>query len=114
MEKEIKRDKELISYCGLYCPACQKYLKGKCPGCRKNEKAAWCKIRKCNQEHGYHSCADCTTDVADCKTYSNFISKIFGLIFNSKRNKCIYRKKEIGEDAFAKEICEKKEITIKK
>lgn len=45
--KNIESDKELIAACGLYCGACRKYLAEKCPGCRLNEKAAWCKIRSC-------------------------------------------------------------------
>lgn len=114
MEKQIKVDKELISYCGLYCAACGKYLNGKCTGCRGNEKLSWCKIRKCSADHGYHTCAECTMNVVDCKTYSNFISKLFGLIFRSDRKACIYRIKEIGEDAFAQEMKDKQMMTIKK
>lgn len=106
MEKEIKADKELIAYCGLYCGACGKYLNGKCPGCRGNEKASWCKIRKCNREKGYHTCADCPMNVAECKTYSNFISKLFGLLFRTNRKACITRINAIGEEAFAKEMTE--------
>ena len=45
--KNIESDKELIAACGLYCGACRKYLAERCPGCRLNEKAAWCKIRSC-------------------------------------------------------------------
>lgn len=114
MKKEIKVDKELISYCGLYCGACGKYLNGKCPGCRENEKASWCKIRKCNMEHSYRTCAACQMNVVECKTYSNFISKLFGLIFRSDRNACISRIKDIGEEAFAKEMSEKRTMTLKK
>lgn len=114
MEKEIKIDKDLISYCGLYCGACGKFLNEKCPGCRKNEKASWCKIRKCNMEQSYHTCADCQKNVSECKTYSNFISKLFGLIFHSDRKACISRIKDIGEEAFAKEMSEKRIMTLKK
>ena len=31
MNKEVKTDKELIAYCGLYCGACGKYMNDKCP-----------------------------------------------------------------------------------
>ncbi len=29
----------------------------KCPGCKNNEKASWCKIRQCCISKGYHTCA---------------------------------------------------------
>ena len=35
------RNPEKIAFCGLYCGACRQYLKEKCPGCRKNEKAKY-------------------------------------------------------------------------
>lgn len=114
MINEIRADQELIAYCGLYCGACHKYLNGKCLGCRLNNKATWCKIRKCNMGKGYHTCADCKMDVADCSTFSNFISKVFGLIFHSDRKACIYRIREIGKDAYAKEMSAKETMTIKK
>lgn len=114
MEKEIKVDKDLIAYCGLYCGACRKYLLKKCPGCGKNEKATWCNIRKCNMNKGYHTCAECEKDVVACGKFNNFMSKVFGLIFRSDRKACIYRIRKIGEEAYAKEMSEKKAQTIKK
>ena len=82
MEK-IQKAEELISYCGLYCKNCKSYIKGKCTGCAGNNKATWCKVRSCNIEHGYKSCADCTkfANPMDCKKFNNFVSKIFGLVF---------------------------------
>ena len=114
MEKPIEVDSELIARCGLYCGACRKYLSGKCPGCRLNKKASWCKIRLCSASMGYHSCADCTMEVRDCKTFSNFISRIFAVVFASDRNACIARIREIGKEAFAKEMAEKRQQTIKR
>mgnify|MGYP001174253203 CR=1 FL=1 len=46
---------ELVAYCGLYCGQCTKYLKGKCPGCKENEKASWCKTRSCCIENDFAS-----------------------------------------------------------
>ena len=54
---------ELVARCGLYCGACGSYLKGRCPGCRENVKATWCKVRACCGEHSYASCADCTAQL---------------------------------------------------
>lgn len=114
MEKQIEADSELIARCGLYCGACRKYLSGKCVGCRENKKLTWCKIRSCSTSMGYHSCADCTKDVRECKTYSNFISKVFGLIFSSDRSACIARIREVGKDAYAQEMAAKRMQTIKR
>ncbi|MCK9160874.1 MAG: DUF3795 domain-containing protein [Bacteroidaceae bacterium] len=113
MGKEVKIDKHLIAYCGLYCGACHAYLKDKCPGCRKNDKAGWCKIRKCCFVNNYHTCADCEKNVHNCKKFNSFMSKIFAWIFKSDREGCIKRIKEVGEDKFAEEMSEKKMMTIK-
>ena len=87
--ENLTADKNNIAACGLYCGACRKFLSGKCPGCEKNEKASWCKIRQCCISKGYHTCAECKRDVRECKTYSNFLSKVFAFIFNSDRPACI-------------------------
>ena len=115
MKNEIKVNEKLIAYCGLYCAACKKYLNGKCPGCQENEKASWCKIRKCNIENNFKSCADCTLiQLEDCKIYNNFIGKVFGFVFNSDRAACINYIKVNGYQAFAKEMTEKKIMTFKR
>src|SRR5512133_3501151 len=103
--KEITADSKLIAYCGLYCGACGSYLKGKCPGCDKNEKASWCKIRECCRENNFKSCADCDkTDLADCKKYNNFMSRIIGVVLNSDRSACIRLIRQTGYDEFAMEM----------
>ena len=113
--KEIIADKNLIAYCGLYCGACKSYLKEKCPGCRENEKATWCKTRQCCIENNYSSCADCTSlSPMDCKKYNTFISKVIGFFFNSDRNACLNKIKEIGYDEFANEMTNTKKQTIKR
>lgn len=114
MDQQIEVNKDLIAFCGLYCGACRKFLKGNCPGCRKNEKAGWCKIRTCCMENEFHSCANCSIDVAQCKKFSNFISKVFALVFKSDRKACIERITEIGSENYAKEMADKKCQTIKK
>ena len=115
MKKEITADKELVAYCGLYCGACGRYLSGKCPGCKKNEKASWCAPRKCCIEKGYLSCAECEefSDQNECKKFNNFISKIFKVIFGSNRRACLRRIKEIGYENYAKEMSGKKARTVK-
>jgi hypothetical protein len=115
IQKEIVADENLIAYCGLYCGACKSYLAGKCPGCKDNVKAGWCKVRQCCMEHGYKSCADCETiELMECKKYNNFISKAIGLILNSNRSACIRRIKETGYVEFANEMAVRKMQTIKR
>ena len=113
MEKEIEVSRELIARCGLYCGACRKLLVGKCPGCRKNQKASWCKIRSCSASQGYHTCAECPMNVKQCKTYSNLIGKIFGLLFNSDRAACIDRIRMVGGDEFARDMAAKRQQSLK-
>ena len=116
MAKEIVADENLIAFCGLYCGACGSYLKGRCPGCMKNEKATWCKTRKCNMENQYRSCADCKLvgDANDCKKFHNIFSKIFGLLFRSDRKACVELIKKSGYPAYAEEMASKKLQLIKR
>ena len=73
------------------------------PGCLANEKAVWCKVRSCNMGKFITSCAECDefAEVNDCKKFNNFISKIFGVVFNSDRRKGIEYIKSNGREAFA-------------
>lgn len=112
--KAIEPNTELIAACGLYCGACRKYLSSKCPGCHDNEKATWCKIRSCTKGNGYHSCAECRENVAECKIYSNLIGKIFAFLFKSDRPACVLYIREHGEQAFAGEMTRRKCQTMKK
>jgi len=114
--KTIEENPELVSFCGLYCGACGKYIAGKCPGCAKNEKASWCAVRKCCSENNLGSCAECTqhADIMECKKFNNFFSKLFGLILRSNRKAGIDRIKAIGKEAFAREMAEKGMQSIKK
>lgn len=112
---EIIVDKSLVAYCGLYCGACRAFLRDKCPGCKENAKATWCKIRKCCADNGYLSCADCKImKIEECKKFNNFISKLYTLFFKSDRNACIQRIKEIGYEYFAAEMAKNRTQTIKK
>lgn len=113
--KEIVADKNLVAFCGLYCGACRSYLSGKCPGCKENIKATWCKVRSCCLENNFSSCADCTVlPLKDCRKHNSFISKIFGLVFNSDRAACIEQIKVIGYDGFALEMTNTRRQTIRR
>jgi hypothetical protein len=108
--KEVTADKALVAYCGLYCGACRRYLKGGCPGCHDNVKAKWCKIRTCCSEHSYATCADCKefADPNNCGQFNNLIARAFGLLFNSNRRACVLKIRELGVDGFAKYMAESK------
>lgn len=115
-KKTIIFDKNLIAYCGLYCGACRSYSKGSCPGCHDNSKASWCKIRSCNIELGYSSCADCHefSDIKECRKFNNLVSKFFALIFRSDRPACIGKIKELGYEDFAAFMAENKLQSIRR
>lgn len=112
--KTIVPDTQNIAACGLYCGACRKFLTEKCPECKHNEKATWCKIRSCCQENKFKSCAECSHDVRECKWFSNWIGKTFAFLFNSDRYACIRYIKEHSEQAFAEEMTKRKCQTIKR
>jgi hypothetical protein len=106
MMKPIVADVNLTAYCGLYCGACGACRRERCPGCRENKRAGWCKVRACCIEHGYSTCADCriVADPRDCSKFNNFIAKLFGLIFRSDRRACILQIREIGLQGHAERM----------
>ena len=114
--KEIVADTKLIAYCGLYCGACKRYLKGGCPGCLNNERASWCKVRACCMEHQYATCADCqiVEHIADCQKLNNLIAKLFALVFRSDRPACIRLISEKGLDNYAAYMAQNRIMTIKR
>jgi hypothetical protein len=114
--REIVADTSLVAYCGLYCGACGSYLKGKCPGCATNAKASWCKVRTCCIGNKYGSCADCVqvADIMSCKKFNSPVAKLFALFFRSDRPACVRAIKEKGRDAYARDMAEKKIMTIKR
>ena len=101
--KEVTANPNLIAACGLYCGACKAYLKDRCPGCRDNARATWCKVKVCCAERGYASCADCTefADPNDCRKYNNLIARVFGVVMNSNRRACVLKLREVGRDEYA-------------
>lgn len=113
--KNIMPDTQSIAACGLYCGACRKFLTGKCPGCKQNDKAGWCKIHSCCMANKFNTCANCScSNVQECKIFSNWITKFFAFLFKSDRPACIRYIKEHGEQAFAEEMSQRKCQTIKK
>ena len=112
--KPIIADSRYVAACGLYCGACRKYLNNKCPGCRQNEKATWCRVRSCCLEKGFKTCAECSQVVTDCKLYSNWVSRVFAFVFNSDRPACIRFVKDQGEQAFAEEMTKRQCQTMKR
>jgi len=114
--RQITESAELVAACGLYCGACGAYLKEKCDGCAKNEKASWCKIRICCKTNNRKSCAECKEfqEVMDCNKFNNFMSKLFALIFKSNRAACVKQIKECGLDGHAKKMADAKQQSIKK
>lgn len=96
-------DASMVAYCGLYCGCCGARVKGRCPGCHGNQKAAWCKVRACCMERGYQSCADCVDHAGPrtCKKFNNFISKVIGFVLRSDRAACVAQIKKLGAQGHA-------------
>ena len=92
-----------IAYCGLYCGNCSKMLKGKCPGCIKNEKATWCKIRTCCIDKGYSSCAECVdfNNVRECKLHHSVFARVIEFVSKTDRSLCIDMIRKEGQENFA-------------
>jgi len=101
--REMIAGEDLIACCGLYCAACGKYLKEKCPGCKANEDAAWCKVRSCCIENERLSCADCGEfeSVLDCRKFNNPMARL-----RSDRAGCIALIKEERYEGYARHMAE--------
>ena len=114
--RTIQEDAGLVAYCGLYCGACNAYLKEKCDGCHRNEGASWCGVRSCCIEKGLASCADCSEfpDPSNCRKFNNVVSRMFGLLFRSDRPACIKQVKELGLAGHAKRMTELQMQTIRR
>lgn len=112
--KPIINSTELIAACGLYCGACKKYLKDKCPGCTKNRTATWCKIRQCCRNNGYKTCAECDMNISKCKYHKTFINKLYSFIFNSDRPACIRYIRRNGEKAYAERMTWEEQMSIRR
>lgn len=106
----------LVSYCGLYCGACKKYLDEKCPGCHDNVKATWCKIHTCCIENNYLSCAECKEfeNPSNCNKFNNLFSKMFEFFFRSDRKACIDVIKVKGYEEYVKDMAAKNLVCLKK
>ncbi len=112
----IECSEKLIAYCGLYCGACPRHLKGKCPGCHTTTGSNWCKVKPCNSEHGYNGCFECTKfpNVADCTPFNPMIIRLGEWLSHTSRKACIDRIKEQGQTAFTQYMSEQRWVSIKK
>ena len=109
MARDFKPSGTLVGACGRYCGSCYSLVHGKCPGCGCNAKATWCGIRNCCLDEEIDNCACCKkfSNPQDCPRFNNIILTITDICLNQDRVACIRRIKEIGRDAFAREMHEK-------
>ena len=112
----MESNSSLVAACGLFCGACHRYIKGNCPGCRKNEKATWCKVRKCTTWHGYTTCAECTSyeNVNDCSSFNTFFARVIALFFRSDRPASLRYLAKVGLEQYSQEMETFGQVVIKK
>ena len=99
MSKKII-DKNFVSYCWLYCLACNLYKEGKCKGCKNLDKSPrWCVIRDCCIENNYTNCTECAkfSENGGCGKFDSMVMGCLKFFDNSERQKItrLVRKKGI-------------------
>jgi hypothetical protein len=107
---------QLIAACGLYCSNCTKYTNGKCPGCKENTKATWCKIRNCCFEKQIANCAECLehSNPKECGKYNNIFSKTIEFISKTDRSLCIQMIRNYGNEYFADRMAASGKMSLPK
>ena len=112
--RELVANPDLVARCGLYCGACGAFLKERCPGCRDNPKAGWCKVRSCCLERDLASCADCQEhpDPATCRHFDNVFSRLMGVLLNSDRRACVLRIRSLGRGPYAELMAGRRARTV--
>jgi hypothetical protein len=115
-KKEIVADPNLVAYCGLYCGACPRYLRGGCPGCRQNAKATWCKVRSCCVDNTLRTCVDCADhpDPDTCALFNNPISRVIGFLFRSNRHACVLQIRELGVAGHAEQMAKRRRMSMRR
>lgn len=53
-------------------------------------------------------------EVARCKTYSNWVGKLFGWLFDSDREACIAYIRQHGAEAYAREMTRRRAQTMRR
>ena len=104
-----------VAACGLYCGACPSFRKKRCPGCAENIKATWCAVRRCCLDAKRATCVECpdySDDPRRCTKFNHWISRLIGWVLNSDRARCIARIREVGREAYAKEMEETNRCTL--
>ena len=107
---------KLVARCGLYCGSCRAYRKRKCPGCAGNEKASWCKVRKCCIEHCYDTCADCVEfdNPAKCSMLISPVSKVIGFVLRTDRAASLAVIKAQGREAYAEAMASSGRMSVRR
>jgi hypothetical protein len=103
--KYDKTDKNcnLVSYCGLYCGVCKKYINELCKGCKDKETPKWCKVKPCNENKKTDSCSECDEidNFKNCKRLYPVSYKIGEIITGLSREAGLNMIKNKGKVKFA-------------
>lgn len=112
----MKSNSDLVSSCGIYCGACHRYKKKKCPGCAQNRSATWCKIRTCTSERQIRTCAECAefSNVNQCRKFNTLFAKFFALVFRSDRPASLKKIQLTSLDDYAEYMAEIDRPVLKK
>jgi len=125
-KKEVPNSKHLVAACGLYCGACRRYRRGRCPGCGDLDlcRAGWqrpvikllkrCSIRRCCHRQGLATCADCATDASLCPKLNTPLSRLAARLFGSDREACLRFIRNHGAEAYAEEMAWHEQMALGK
>lgn len=107
--KGFERENRLFSLCGLNCALCPMQLDGYCPGCGGGAGNQSCTIARCSlNQGGLQYCFQCSS--FPCGRYRE--EEYDSFLPHRNRLHELDRVSHIGEDAYQRELEEKREILL--
>lgn len=93
------RAADAVAYCGLYCAGCGSAKRRECAGLASGSGFSRRTVRLCARDRSFSSCAECR-EMESCRKLNSFISKLYALVFRSRRLDSLREIQRVGLEGF--------------